>query len=383
MRKRQAIILGVHSFLEGCVKVGSQYIAEGLADMGWNVDYVSTPSSLFDIYGPERRNRLKRVWRDRQDYKGVTVKPGLIEYAFRTLYPSHKSFLRSNWQIAGLSLLVPAWLKQKKYDLCIHDTSPTMVYTPLLNADIKVFRLNDIPRGFAFNIHRKLIDRFTHNLSFRVYDDIWAVSRPLARYARELNPDNSVFVFPNGVEDRFSIPIPKNIVRRPKTAIYLGSLSRWLDLDLLEKTAQLLPDWQFHIYGPGEKVVSGRTPNLHQFPPAKRDSVPHLLAGFQVGLIPFCNINGRMEFVERPLKFYEYIAAGLGVASTDIGSLRSGMGELAAYGNTPYDFSRAIGQASIDGATRSSAFNRRFVQDHRWTKVIHSMCTRISSLMDS
>ncbi len=348
--------------------------------MGWKVDYISSPSSLLDVCRSDRRNRLKRVWRDRQDSIGVRVKPGLTEYAFRSPYPVSKKFLRSNWQINGMSWLAPAWLKQKKYDLCIHETSPTMVYAPLVNAKLKVFRLSDSPGGFSFNVHQKLIDRFTKNLSSLVYDDIWAVSTPLAHYALELNPDNSVIVLPNGVEDGYSRSIPNDGVRRPKTAVYMGSLSKWLDFELLERTAILLPDWQFHIYGPGERTLSRRAPNLHQFEPVRRSKFWHLLSGYQVGLIPFCNISQRMEFVERPLKFYEYIVAGLGVASTDIGSLRSGMGELAAYGNTPLDYAKAIEKAAIDGAARSASFNRQFALEHGWDKVIESMRARISNI---
>lgn len=373
------MVLGVHSFLDPGSRVGIQFIAEGLAEYGWQVDYLSVPSSPFDLY--RRWGRLSRVWIDRQDEKGVEIKPGLIEHAFRTFHPAHKLFLRSRWLMEHYCRLVPGWLHKRHYDICIHDITVNVLFLHLIQADLFVLRLNDPPDGFAFNIHQLLIDRFKENISSRAYDEIWAVSEPLSKYALHMNSANRVVVMPNGIEDRF-LSNTDNGEHRPKTAIFLGRISQWVDLSLLDQTALLLPDWTFHVYGTWDRQWTGHASNLHRFPPLDRKDVPGVLSGYQVGLIPFRDTAGRMAYVERPIKFYEYIATGLGVASTDIGALRSGMGDLTAYGNTPHGFANAIEQAAHDGTVRTHAFNQRFVQDHTWNAIFKKICMRISRLRD-
>ena len=375
---QKAIVLGVHSFLDHNSKVGIQYIAEGLLEHGWRVDYLSLPSSALDLYG--RLQRLSRVWIDRQDIRGIEIKPGLKEYAFRTFHPAHRIFLRSRWSMEHYCQLAPKWLTSRHYDICIHDITANVLFLHLISADYFVLRLNDLPDGFAFDIHQILIDLFKKNIASGIYHEIWAVSEPLSAYALQLNPANQVVVIPNGVEDRFLLPTGQNIFRQLKTAIYLGTISQWIDLDLLEKSSILLPDWQFYIYGTKGRSLPKRLSNLHLYPPISRAAVPNLLAGFQVGLIPFRETCGRMKYVERPLKFYEYIASGLGVASTDVGSLKAGMGDLAVYGNTPREFANAIKCAAKNGNSRTSDFNRAFIEKHSWKNIINQMCMRISKL---
>jgi glycosyltransferase involved in cell wall biosynthesis len=378
----QAIVLGIHSFLDRGIRVGSQHIAAGLAESGWRVDYVSVPSSPADFFRPARRGRFQRVWHGRQDQLGIEIKPGLNEYAFRVPYPARMPFLYTGKGMEGFSCLAPAWLRHRRYDLCIHDVTVNILFLPMIRADLLVLRLNDPPEGFAHDLPPCLIARFKERLISSSYHEIWAVSGPLADYVGRLNPANRVVTLPNGVEERFG-KIGAGILRREKTAVYLGALSPWLDLELLARAARLLPDWQFHVYGPDGGPRKGQAANLHFLPPLKREAVPETLAAYQVGLIPFRDVSGRLAYVERPLKFYEYIGAGLGVASTDIEALRAGMGDLACYGNTPQDFARAVEMAARAGAERPGSFNRRFVAEHSWEKIMQTIRARIDALQSS
>lgn len=114
-----------------------------------------------------------------------------------------------------------------------------------------------------------------------------------------------------------------------------------------------------------------------------RVDVPALLSRYEVGLIPFADTDNRMTYVERPLKFYEYIAAGLGVASTDHGAMRSGMGDLAAYGNSGADFAQAIVQAQLQAQQRAPGFGADFVRAHSWAGVVREVNERMQVLAQS
>lgn len=377
---KHALLLGTHSFIDGGSKVGMQHLAEGLARRGWAVDYVATASSPFDLWGRQRHSRLRRAWLGRQGDQGVPIEPGLREYAFRALFPAHKLLLRSAWQLKTFGWLAPAWLGTREYTLCMHEASPNVLYFPPVRARVRVFRLADWPDGFAHDLHPVLIDRFAQLQRASAYDEIWAVSQPLADYAQAINPGNAIATLPNGVETFFQAE-GSTVPRQPRSAVFVGGLSAWMDMTLVHQCAERLPDWTFNLYGPGEPPANGSPDNVHYHPPVARQQIPGLLARHEVGLIPLKDSHGRLRFVERPLKFYEYISAGLGVASTDIGGLRQGMGELACYGNSPAAFTEAVQCAAERGRARPVAFNQRFMAQHGWPVVVDQALARIDALL--
>lgn len=376
----RAIVFGIHSFLDSGVKVSSQYVAEGLSRCGWKIDYISYPSSPFDCYGRTRRKRLRRVWLQRQDIRGIGVAPNLTEYAFRTLYPANRRFLRNRRMMRYFSSLAPDWLGMRAYDVCINDITANALFLPFVRTNYSVLRLNDSPEGFSDGLHPILIDHLKGLISSSAYHEIWAVSAPLARYAKRLNPKTNIVVLPNGIEKKQFHSGIEAVVRAPKTAVFLGSIAEWVDIDLIQKTAQLMPDWTFHLFGPCDRSWHGNAPNLFRFSPVSHSRVPELLSGYEVGLIPFKETPHLTDHIERPLKFYEYIACGLGVASTDVGGLKAGMGTLAAYGNNPLDYASAIERAAVERTKRTHGFCRAFIGKHAWENIIRQMCRRLSKI---
>lgn len=379
---KNAIILGTQSFLDGGTKVGSQYLAEGLADAGWSVDYVSTASSPLDIWGRKRHSRLRRVWTQSQDSRGKNLRPRLTEWAFKAPFPALSLFLRWRWQLNAYSWLVPKAVRERTYDVCITDVTPNILYLPWIHAKTKVMRLNDWPPGFAHDLHPLVIGKMEAGLINASFDEVWAVSRPLATYATKLNDRNTVMFLPNGVDHTFlnpTEPIPK----QPNSAVYIGGLNAWFDIDLLMKTAALLPQWRFDMYGAGTQALTGLPPNMKGHGSVARADVPALLSRYEVGLIPFADTDNRMTYVERPLKFYEYIAASLGVASTDHGAMRSGMGDLAAYGNSGTEFAQAIVKAQLQAQQRDPGFGAKFIHSHSWASVVREVNERIQVLAQS
>lgn len=376
---KRVVILGTQSFVDGGSKVGSQYLAEGLARHGWQVTYLATASSPVDIWGGKRRQRLKRVWHDGQDTVGVPIAPGLTEFAFKAIIPAHRLFLRFSWQMAGFRWLLPAWLRTAQFDACISDVTTNLIFLPWINARCKILRLNDWPPGFAHDLHPMLIRYMERGLRQATYEEVWAVSTPLVQYAQKLNVQNKVVLMPNGV-DMAPDHIDPLAHRELNSAIYIGGLTAWLDIPLLQQVAEKLPHWTIHVYAPGAEQLHSTVANLHFHPAVRREDVASLLARHEVGLIPFNNADERMDFVERPLKFYEYVAAGLGVASTDHGALRQGMGNLASYGNTPQTFAQAMVDARAQAAQRAPGFTLEFTQRHGWPAVMRGVEDRLQAV---
>lgn len=377
--RKKAIIFGVHSFVDYHVKVGIQFIAEGLASQGWTVDYISLFSSFFDLARASRRQRFKRIWLNRQDKYGIKIKPGLTEYAFRAFFPAHKLLLRHPLQIKTFPWLLPSWIRKQKYDICINDITANVVYFPIVQSKLNILRLNDLPEGFRYALSMQIITMLKNLIRTNTYDDIWSAHEPLTQYVLKLNKNNNAVTIHNGVDDSF-LALRNPIETEPRSAVYIGSIEKWVDLELLDKTAAILTDWTFDVIGPMNRSWPIRSKNIRWVPPINRQMVPEILSRYKVGLVPFRDIEQRLKFVEKPLKFYEYIGAGLGVASTNVGSLKAGMGDWASYGNTPASFARAIKEAAISSDTRSPESCHELVKKHSWSRIMHTIDSRLKTL---
>ncbi len=102
---------------------------------------------------------------------------------------------------------------------------------------------------------------------------------------------------------------------KPVAGFY-GSLSSWLDYDLLYRVASHMPDWHFVFIGKQECDIGAirSLPNVHLLGPKPHAELSRYSQHWQVSLLPFrdtpqiraCN----------PLKLLEYLAAGQPVLST-------------------------------------------------------------------
>jgi hypothetical protein len=169
--------------------------------------------------------------------------------------------------------------------------------------------------------------------------------------------------------------------RTSRQAVFLGNIDDRVDQELVNQTARLLPDWTFDFYGPLAAAWQMNEANVHYRGPLAYDDISRALPAYSVGLIPFRELGGFMKAVERPLKFYEYISAGLGVACTDVGSMRSGMGGWARFGGTAEEFSHAIEQAQDSAAARSNDERIAFVRDNSWNGILQEMLQRLEQIM--
>jgi glycosyltransferase involved in cell wall biosynthesis len=148
-------------------------------------------------------------------------------------------------------------------------------------------------------------------------DVVFAVSRPLLRWAKKLN--GNAFLVQNGVDPEVFLPA----ARAEKSSLgYWGALASWVRMELLEAVADALPEVELRVAGRAyseaaralEELV--KRPNVRYFGELSYEGLPEFLAPVSVGLVPFD--TGRLGNSTSPLKIYEAFAAGAGVVSTDI-----------------------------------------------------------------
>jgi GT2 family glycosyltransferase len=170
--------------------------------------------------------------------------------------------------------------------------------------------------------------RRKHQYALREARCVFAVSAPLLDEARKIRPD--AIYLPNGVDtSRFQnvdLSLAPPELRRLRAeghriAGYVGSLSKWRDLSLLERVAPLCPGWHFVLIGVSldqayERSGLKEIANVHFLGPVSHAAIPAALALFDVALEPFTAT--RMMSASSPLKLYEYFAAGTPIVSTPL-----------------------------------------------------------------
>lgn len=106
-----------------------------------------------------------------------------------------------------------------------------------------------------------------------------------------------------------------------RTFGYVGSIAEWFDWDSVIGLAKENPEDKVVIVGPNYSTDIPDLPeNIELRKAIEHSEVPILLASFNFGLIPFKK-NELTNSVD-PVKYYEYIASGVSVISTDFGEMK-------------------------------------------------------------
>ena len=178
--------------------------------------------------------------------------------------------------------------------------------------------------------------------------------------------------------------LPADLERIPKPRLgYLGALSDFkLDFDLLEWIAQRRPDWHLVLIGDeregqaDERLarLAGRG-NVHLLGWRPYAQLPQYMAGLDVGLLPeLVNDYTRAMF---PMKFFEYIAAGLPVVSTPLDAIR----EFSALYRAASGAESFVGEieASLDHRPQPLALDDQVLVRNCWATRLDSMLNVISA----
>lgn len=112
---------------------------------------------------------------------------------------------------------------------------------------------------------------------------------------------------------------------------YVGSIADWFDWNSVIQLAKDNPKDKVIIVGPNySKCIPELPENIELRKAVKHCEIPTLLFSFDFGLIPFKK-NELTNSVD-PVKYYEYVAAGLNVITTDFGEMSCRLKAGFVYG---------------------------------------------------
>ena len=214
-------------------------------------------------------------------------------------------------------------------------------------------------------------------------DAVVTTSEELRRGKSELNP--KTYTVTNAADvSHFAraragdTEIPEEIASLPRPVVgYVGSVFQWIEQEWLEHAAERFADWSFVLIGPLQTNVSklSRHRNVHLLGPRPYQSLPGYLKGFDVATVPF--IIDDLTRRASPIKFYEYLAAGLPIVASrlpDLEPLRS----YAYLVEDREEFARALQEAVAEEGDEKRRSRMLESGKHSW----EARCEQLDSILD-
>jgi GT2 family glycosyltransferase/glycosyltransferase involved in cell wall biosynthesis len=222
-----------------------------------------------------------------------------------------------------------------------------------------------------------------HDRLIRESDLVVATADQLAQEIIEVRPD--VLLVPNGVDfahfAKENVAPEASIQKLPGPVIgYFGALARWVDYELIRRTALARPGWSFVLVGPdhdGTAAASGldALPNVHLTGPRPYADLPAILAAFDVATIPFI-VNDLTNAVS-PLKLFEYMAGGCPTVTTAMRECRKETSVRIAQSDA--DWLPQLETAVAEGRSPQRVHELRHAAErHTWQARASAMLRRVA-----
>lgn len=365
-----------------------QHTAAHLAKAGWRVLYVESVGLRAPKVGSgtDWSRILRRLWRGlrgpRQVDDRIWVYAPLV-IPFRHNHPWVRAF-NQGW----LSRTIGRYMRHQRFRLpmvwtyhpYVLETRAWLNRDPATATGQLVYHCVDDLAAIP-GIDGQAFDREERALLAQA-DAVFTTAQALYEKCRRHNPNvhnlSNVVDFEHFARAHDPGPIPSDLATIPHPRLaYVGALSDFkVDFGLLNEVATARPDWHIVLIGAEREgqhdpqlARLASQPNVHLLGHRPYQQLPDYLRGMDVGLLPtHVNDYTRSMF---PMKYFEYLAAGLPVVSTPLAFTTQQTQGLRVAGD-PAGFGKAIEQQLNQGRF-SLAQSDSLVGDHTWDARLESM----------
>ena len=173
-------------------------------------------------------------------------------------------------------------------------------------------------------------------------------------------------------------------IARPRLGFF-GVIDERFDIELIAALADAKPDWNIVLVGPVVKIPSELVPrrsNIHWLGQQSYDSLPHLVAQWDVCLLPFA-LNASTRFIS-PTKTLEYMAAEKPIVSTAVNDVVSLYGDSVSIVTTPGELVSACASALAETDVQRKARVQRMrthVTELTWNRTARAIHAEIESVL--
>ncbi len=221
------------------------------------------------------------------------------------------------------------------------------------------------------DVDRREISRLDDELT-RAVDQVFVASGTLLDRKRELNANTEYS--PHGVDfAHFSMaadssrPVAAGAKNLPHPLIgFFGSISGWIDLELIAYLARERPQWRFLLIGMAsvETDSLGGYSNVVLAGAQPYTSLPDWARAFDVAILPYRSLD-RGAMNANPLKLREYLATGKPVVAVSTPEIER-FSHCIRIATPPQDFLRQIEDALANDSDDDRQRRMREVMDSTW-----------------
>jgi len=183
-------------------------------------------------------------------------------------------------------------------------------------------------------------------------------------------PSTNTRLLPHGVDfSLFSEPTPraKDLPDndRPIAGFY-GSISEWLDIDMLSETIKKMPDWEFVFIGKAVVDTSELTKfsNVKMLGERPHHQLPTYSQHWTASLLPFVS-NAQIRSCN-PLKLSEYLATGRPIISSSFPAMQAFRGLVQIADNSEAMMEALRASIHIDSLPTFSGALKNTMKNNSW-----------------
>lgn len=344
-----------HTVDGGPFKVGSHHLARELSIVGNAVHHISTPVTIGHLL--KCRSSLMR-----QRFKVALSAGYLDEFGVRHQVPiTFSPFGRDVLQFGRCNARAAVWSAQdlrRDYDLIFLDQP---AFAPLLDC-LKFAKLIYRPT----DAHFKARERYMELRILARAAGIVATSASTLNAVTESAGAISLpsLILPNGVD---LAALREDLSPDANGACYVGAIDERFCWESVVLAARALPTTRIHLAGPVYGRVPGGLPdNVSVLGAVKYSDLGRFLSGYRVGLLPMNAHPGNLS--RSPMKYYEYLGAGLQVVATAKDELvRRGAVPGVALANSPQHFANLLTWALSTSETYDIQGGRAWAAKESWS----------------
>lgn len=266
--------------------------------------------------------------------------------------------------------------------------------------DLIVINSNPLYTDYLGNLGQQVsifdaVDNWAEHSSYAKYKDL------LMKHYAELSDKSNLFYtvseelaetfkgqntrwLPNAVDfDHYQNKETHSSIANLKKPIlgFLGILQDRIDVELIKSIAKSFPDYSLVLAGPIWKDFPTDElkifNNIYFTGPVRYEDIPKMYAGFDLGLILYKD-NAFVKSTNS-MKYYEYLAAGLPVVSTNSGGIEK-FKDVIYIANSHPEFILQIQSALIENSDQKRQQRKDFVKPMSWTARVNSMISDLDQI---
>lgn len=369
------IVFASHTHMQSPFVVGSHHLAKNLARLGHEVLHIATPVSPFHLLRTSQVDMKKRFARAKM--QGEEVENRLLEYIPFSLLPAKVSLIGNcaiNPHLVTTVPNLPGVLRKLNFthvDMVLLDQRAFVGLWRYIDAKKWIYRPTDL---YSETKKTLFLEKRREKCILEKVDGLVATSQPVLDQAMDLSRrEIPNIVLRNGVDiNHFSepkvIPVEYADIPGPRV-VYAGALDERFNWKLVESLASNMPAFNFILIGPYNNKVGNLPKNIHLLGARAYELLPAYFQHADVGLLP---LSDHPENKGRsPMKFYEYIAAGLPIVATETPEFRKRdvQGVYLCSDENAFVFSIE----SAMGSGKSIIANDALLEEVSWVNIANSL----------